>query len=307
MNARDSWSMGTRLLLVLGVGLLLVGAWIGGRMSAGGGAPFGVMDSGRHGEGMMHGSQMQSDRAVIGEGAMPEDERRGAEAFAGEPGLERCRAMMGTMAGMHRSMQSMMEGHSGDERRTRSSGRRDRMGRGMMGGRRGENMGPMHERMGAMRNDMSPERMRRLCRTMHEAMQAAMQEEDPDAPGAASVDDPSLDPETAQWVQGVRGFEEVTDRTSEDEIVVEVGAGDGLQYAPAAVRVDPGTTVRWRWTGRGGLHDVAFTNADVRTSLRGEEGATFAHTFDSPGAYRYECTPHAGVGMRGAIIVEGEG
>ena len=88
-------------------------------------------------------------------------------------------------------------------------------------------------------------------------------------------------------------------------MVIEVGAGDGLRYTSAAVRVDPGTTVGWRWTGEGGLHDVAFVNTDVRFALRREEGATFGHTFDAPGAYRYECTPHSGVGMRGAVIVYG--
>lgn len=122
-----------------------------------------------------------------------------------------------------------------------------------------------------------------------------------DANGAG---DRTLDARTEQWLEGTRGLESIEDRTGESEVVVDVGAGNGLTYAPAAVRVDPGTTIRWVWTGNGGLHDVAFVNADVSGSLRGEQGAEYTYTFAEPGEYRYECTPHASVGMRGLVIVE---
>ena len=123
------------------------------------------------------------------------------------------------------------------------------------------------------------------------------------ASDAKTVDDPSLDDETAQWLRGARGFDGVADRTDQNVVVVDVGAGDGLEYGSPAVRVDPGTTIRWRWTGKGGRHDVAFATADINSSLKGEAGATFTHTFDTAATYRYECTPHAGIGMRGAVIV----
>ena len=151
--------------------------------------------------------------------------------------------MMGTMAGMHRSMQSMMQRHRGEQAVPGSGDRRSRMGHGMMGGRMGENM--------------DREEMRRLCQTMQATMQDVMHG---DTPGDAD--------------------------------------------ASAAVRVDPGTTVRWRWTGQGGLHDVAFINADVSTSLRSEQGETVTQTFAEPGEYRYKCTPHAAVGMKDVVIVE---
>jgi hypothetical protein len=138
----------------------------------------GMMSGGTYGD-MGRGQHMQGGGSLIG--AAPADS---GDAFAGVAGMQRCRAMMGTMAGMHRSMQSMMGGRMGEE--------------GRMKGR----MGSMHEQMGAMR-EMDPEQMRRLCHTM--------------------------------------------------------------------------------------------------------EGATFSYTFDDPGEYRYECTPHAGIGMRGPIIVAGEG
>jgi halocyanin-like protein len=120
----------------------------------------------------------------------------------------------------------------------------------------------------------------------------------------AVADDLNLDAKTKEWLEGTRGFETIEDRAGEREVVVEVGGGNGLTYAPAAIRVDPGTTIRWVWTGNGGLHDVAFVNTDVSASLRGEQGAEYTYTFTEPGEYRYECTPHASVGMRGVVIVE---
>lgn len=34
-----------------------------------------------------------------------------------------------------------------------------------------------------------------------------------------------------------------------------------------------------------------------------EAGHTFEHTFDSPGVYKYYCTPYEAMGMKGAIFV----
>lgn len=304
MSTQSASGATSRILWVLAIGLLLVAAWYGGRMSAGGNLPFGMMDGRMHG-GSMHNDNMHGG-GMMGDGRMSEGHMEGAGNFDGEMGMRRCRAMMGTMTGMHRSMQSMMGDHGA---RSDSSGHSS--AQGMMGGRMGHGMRGMHDSKGGMmdgeeRGELSPEQMRELCRTMHESMRTAMHG-DPGGTSSAGADSAlageDLDDETRQWLQGTRGFEKIKDRRGEDEIVVEVGAGDGLQYVPAAVRVDPGTTVRWRWTGKGGLHNVAFVNTDIRTSLRGEEGAEFTYTFDEAGVYRYECTPHAGVGMQGTVIV----
>jgi halocyanin-like protein len=202
--------------------------------------------------------------------------------------------MMGTMAGMHRSMQSMMQRHRGEQAVPGSGDRRSRMGHGMMGGRMGENM--------------DREEMRRLCQTMQATMQDVMHGDTPgDADASAEgnpADERGLESQTEQWLGQTRGFDQVDDYTGESEVVIDVGAGTGLSHAPAAVRVHPGTTVRWRWTGQGGLHDVAFINADASASLRSEQGETVTQTFAEPGEYRYKCTPHAAVGMKDVVIVE---
>lgn len=90
-------------------------------------------------------------------------------------------------------------------------------------------------------------------------------------------------------------------------MTVRVGVSGDMGYykfGPAAVAVSPGTVVTWEWTGRGGEHDVAalegsFDSGDpVRAA-----GTTFDRTFDAPAVYRYYCTPHRSLGMRGAVFV----
>lgn len=166
--------------------------------------------------------------------------------------------------------------------------------------------GMMHGTTGQMMGEAKAEGTSNRC-PMHAMMHG-------DAPRQTSgglddgvADDLNLETATKQWLGRTRGLETIEDRTGESEIVIKVGAGNGLTYAPAAVRVDPGTTIRWEWTGSGGLHDVAFVNAEVDASLRGDQGAEYTHTFAESGEYRYECTPHTSVGMRGMVIVAKNG
>jgi halocyanin-like protein len=112
------------------------------------------------------------------------------------------------------------------------------------------------------------------------------------------------------WFENVSNFEGTVDRTGEDEIVVEVGVeGNGAAYAygPPAVRVDPGTTVVWEWTGKGGSHNVVADDDSYESELLGDAGDTFEHTFESEGISKYYCTPHEGLGMKGAVVVGGSG
>ncbi|MFB6137017.1 MAG: halocyanin domain-containing protein [Halobacteriaceae archaeon] len=107
------------------------------------------------------------------------------------------------------------------------------------------------------------------------------------------------------WFENVSNFEGTVDRRGQDSVTVTVGAqGNGGPYAfdPPAVHVDPGTTVTWEWSGNGG-HDVAATDDSFASELKRKEGYTFEHTFDSPGVTRYKCTPHAPMGMKGAVAV----
>jgi halocyanin-like protein len=100
----------------------------------------------------------------------------------------------------------------------------------------------------------------------------------------------------------------IADYTGQDEVTVAVGAGDiGYAFDPAAIRITSSTTVVWEWTGEGGAHNVASaegSESDFESgSAVSEEGTTFEQSFDNTGIQLYQCTPHEGVGMLGAIEV----
>ena len=113
------------------------------------------------------------------------------------------------------------------------------------------------------------------------------------------------------WFEDANNYDGTVDATGEDEVVVEVGAGDnGLAFAPPAIHVDAGTTVVFEWTGAGGVHNVTERESGQRyeSDLAGETGTRYPLTFESDGISKYVCTPHASVGMKGAIVVgSGEG
>ena len=126
-------------------------------------------------------------------------------------------------------------------------------------------------------------------------------------------DEPTLpiEPEYGGWFDGVGTYQGTLDYRGREAVEIDVGAPGDLGYfkfAPVAVAVSPGTTVTWRWTGKGGGHDVvadngAFASGDLVTTA----DHTFSHTFDAPGVYKYFCTPHRAMGMRGAVFVALEG
>ncbi|WP_411968853.1 halocyanin domain-containing protein [Haloferax sp. YSSS75] len=110
------------------------------------------------------------------------------------------------------------------------------------------------------------------------------------------------------WFEKTSNYDGIVDETGSSTVTVDVGAeanGGAFGFGPAAVRVDPGTTIVWKWTGDGGVHDVTAEDESFKSELVGEAGHTFEQTFDDEGVYKYLCTPHAGLGMRGAIVVGG--
>jgi halocyanin-like protein len=112
------------------------------------------------------------------------------------------------------------------------------------------------------------------------------------------------------WFAGVGNYDGVVDRRGQSEVTVTVGAdanGGAFGFAPAAVHVDPGTTVLWEWSGRGGFHNVVDADGAFESELVGDAGHTFTHTFDEAGTARYACGPHEAMGMKGAVVVGGAG
>ncbi|SDZ86995.1 halocyanin domain-containing protein [Haloplanus vescus] len=109
------------------------------------------------------------------------------------------------------------------------------------------------------------------------------------------------------WMSDVGNYSEVADATGQDEVTITVGAqgnGGNFGFDPAAVQVDPGTTVVWEWNGEGGQHNVvAEEGGDFESELSSEAGFTFEQTFDSEGVVKYYCQPHQGLGMKGVVAV----
>lgn len=104
------------------------------------------------------------------------------------------------------------------------------------------------------------------------------------------------------------------DATGMDTVTVAVGAGNGgLLFDPAALLVEPGTTVQFEWTGNGGAHNVYHDTevSDAEESLfdsgepANDSGVLYEFTFESgnSGMYPYACSPHRALGMRGVIAV----
>lgn len=107
------------------------------------------------------------------------------------------------------------------------------------------------------------------------------------------------------WFDESGNFEGTVDERGSETVRITVGAeGNGGNFAfdPAAVQVDPGTTIVWEWSG-GSSHDVVAENGAFQSELVQEAGHTFEWTAEGSGITRYACTPHRAMGMRGAIVV----
>lgn len=107
------------------------------------------------------------------------------------------------------------------------------------------------------------------------------------------------------WMEDVPNYDATHDFRGQKEVTVAVGANEGLQFEPAAILVDPGTTVVWEWTGQGGSHNVVAPDAPIDSGLTAETGHTYTHTFTDveKRVIRYKCSPHETVGMKGAVAV----
>lgn len=68
-------------------------------------------------------------------------------------------------------------------------------------------------------------------------------------------------------------------------------------FEPAALEVNAGETVTWRWDARAS-HDVVGDGFESEV----QDSGTFEHTFEEPGEYDYRCTLHGG--MDGTVVVE---
>lgn len=84
-------------------------------------------------------------------------------------------------------------------------------------------------------------------------------------------------------------------------------APDGLAFDPPVVPVDPETTLRREWTGKGDAHSGVRAGRSERDPGSVPDPVSGQHTYRRPfefsGMDRYACYEHHEEGMRGAVIV----
>ena len=82
--------------------------------------------------------------------------------------------------------------------------------------------------------------------------------------------------------------------------------GAKMVYSEDITRIDVGDTVTWVPTSKG--HNVEFIAGPDGWDApkKSKNNKEVAITFDTPGVYLYQCTPHKSMGMI-AIVVVGEG
>mgnify|MGYP001490552954 FL=1 len=76
-----------------------------------------------------------------------------------------------------------------------------------------------------------------------------------------------------------------------------------MVYSEDISRVDVGDTITWVPTQKG--HNVHFKAGPDGWEVpkKSKMGKEYSYTFDMPGIYYYECTPHKSMGMIALIVV----
>ena len=82
--------------------------------------------------------------------------------------------------------------------------------------------------------------------------------------------------------------------------------GAKMVYSEDITRIEVGDTVTWVPTSKG--HNVEFIAGPEgwEAPKKSKLGKEYSYTFNVPGVYLYQCTPHKSMGMI-AIVVVGEG
>ena len=82
--------------------------------------------------------------------------------------------------------------------------------------------------------------------------------------------------------------------------------GEKMVYSEDILYVELNDTVNWLTTSPG--HNVEFIGAPESAELPNKPSKVnkeFSYTFDEPGVYLYQCSPHKSMGMIALVIVGG--
>lgn len=121
--------------------------------------------------------------------------------------------------------------------------------------------------------------------------------------GNSSSDGENGSSNIEEWLSETDNYDGNIETLNENSVTVKAGPeSNEMVFAPAAIRITPGTTVTWKWIGSG-THNVVAKGGQFNSGAP-ETGATFEHTFETTGTILYYCKPHRTLGMKGAIVVE---
>jgi|SRR5690554_3595746 len=82
-----------------------------------------------------------------------------------------------------------------------------------------------------------------------------------------------------------------------------VVTAQGMQYEPLVIKIAPGDTVRWDNMPTHNVETIDGLVPEGVEKINSPMGENYQHTFEEEGVYIYQCTPHIGAGMGGAVIV----
>lgn len=117
------------------------------------------------------------------------------------------------------------------------------------------------------------------------------------------------EPNYGGWFDNTSNYDDTVGKTGQQEVTITVGAkgnNGNVAFDPPAVRIDPGTTVVWEWSGKGSVHNVVAEDGSFESEMTDEAGFTFEQTVERPGILKYACAPHKAMGMKGALVVSGD-
>jgi len=82
--------------------------------------------------------------------------------------------------------------------------------------------------------------------------------------------------------------------------------GAKMAYSVDVAEINSGDTITWLPTSKG--HNVHFIAGPDGWALpkKSKNNKEVSITFDTPGMYLYQCTPHASMGMIALVIVDGD-
>ena len=109
------------------------------------------------------------------------------------------------------------------------------------------------------------------------------------------------------FIMSVFGFVFFANLAYADDMTIEMlnkrEDGAKMVYSEDIARIDVGDTITWVPTSKG--HNVEFIAAPDGWDIpkKSKNNKEVAITFDVPGIYVYQCTPHKAMGMIGLVVV----